>query len=394
MDISTFQSNLDFIKSLHFNEEWKDENCRDTILAALEEANKKIENAFGESIQRLFAHKPTAEAVEKVVKKFPSTLSYEDVNGLIPIQKAAFGHGGFKYVPIMAKKGTENKVGGEDARGGLLLIDPSDRDEWNTLQMLSNYGAENDSEEDAIHMLKELRKAGLLLKKDIEEQQLLKISGLNRSKKRFEYFASWDPEALINTRVGNKPLAHSISSTRLPVFLESSFKYHPHIGGLLFIKDDDGNIAIDSMCNRFGEKKTMGILYDLLTPKSDYPILHHVFTKAPQHKDLFMEYFPWATQLRDHHGRSFQQAVLAAGPDIMNANNFLFPMLTDDQIRERDPVTTLYPFAAMAVGENADLKKSFYLLRRHPSVLERRSRSSSTRTNIVTWKKRKRRELV
>jgi hypothetical protein len=194
---------------------------------------------------------------------------------------------------------------------------------------------------------------------------------------------------LIKTRFGDKPLAHSSfeRTEDLSVFLESSFKYHPHLGGLLFINDDDGNIAFDSMCDKIGTKKTMTILYELLTPKSDYPILHHIFTKAPRHKDLFMEYFPWATQLRDHHGRSLQQAVLAAGPDIMNASNFLFPMLMDDQIREKDPITTLYPFAAMAVGENADLEKSFYLLLRDPSVLERHSRSSSTIANTVTGKK-------
>ena len=39
MNISTFQSNLDFIKSLYFHEEWKDEKCRDDILEAIEEAN-------------------------------------------------------------------------------------------------------------------------------------------------------------------------------------------------------------------------------------------------------------------------------------------------------------------------------------------------------------------
>jgi hypothetical protein len=177
------------------------------------------------------------------------------------------------------------------------------------------------------------------------------------------------------------------------MFLKASIKHHPHLGGLLFLKDDDGDIAFDSMCNDIGKKETMTKLYELLTPKSDYPILHHVFTKAPQHKDLFMEYFPWATQLRDHNGRSLQQAVLAAGPGVMKANNFLFPMLTDDQIREKDPITTLYPFAAMAIGENADLEKSFYLLRRHPSVLERCSRSSSTMTNAVTGKKRKRMDV-
>ncbi|GFH44088.1 hypothetical protein CTEN210_00566 [Chaetoceros tenuissimus] len=212
------------------------------------------------------------------------------------------------------------------------------------------------------------------------------------SQKRFEYLVSWDPDALIDTRVGDKPLAHAIGlSERHIVFMKASFKYHPHTGGLLFLKDDYGKIAFDSMCDKGGMKETMNILYEILTPKSNYPILHHICTKAPQHKDLFMEYFPWATQLRDHDGRSLQQAVLAAGPDMMNANNFLFPMLTDDQIREKDPITTLYPFAAMAVGEHADLKKSFYLLRRHPSVLDRRARANTDNQTISCRRKKRKR---
>ena len=62
-------------------------------------------------------------------------------------------------------------------------------------------------------------------------------------------------------------------------------------------------------------------------------------------------------------------------------------MLTDNQIQEIDPITSLYPFAAMAVGEHADLESCFYLLRRHPSVMDERSRTSVCRRTRM--KKRK-----
>ncbi|GFH43952.1 predicted protein [Chaetoceros tenuissimus] len=142
MDIATFQSNLDFIKSLYFREKWTDEKCRDTILEAIEEANKKILEAFGESMHRLNEYKPTVDAVEEVVKKFPSTLSYEDHEdsmGRLPIHTADFycSDDAPEYVPVLAKEGMKHKVGGEDARGGLLISDPMDSDdEWNTLQIL------------------------------------------------------------------------------------------------------------------------------------------------------------------------------------------------------------------------------------------------------------------
>ena len=387
MDISTFQSNLDFIKSLYFHEEWKDEDCRDTILEAIEEANERIEQAFGDSMHTLWNHKPSIEAVEKVVKKFPSTLSYIDEDdGRIPIHSAA--DKAFEYVPVLAKEGIKQKVGGEDARGGLLMIDPADDEWWNTLQCLSNIG---DDDTEKLRVLKELKQAGLLLKKDIKEHHLQTHSCWKESKLRFEYLVDWDPDALIHTRARDKPLAHILDSDQLPVFLESSFKHHPNLSGLLFIKDDNGNIAFDTMCNCFGKKETMTMLNDFLARKCDYPILHHVFINAPHHKELFMEYFPWATQLKDHNGRSLQQAVLAAGPNIMNQHCHIFAMLTDEQIQERDPVTTLYPFAAMAVGEDADLKKSFYLLRRHPSVLDRRARAPADNQSILRRRKKRKR---
>lgn len=64
----------------------------------------------------------------------------------------------------------------------------------------------------------------------------------------------------------------------------------------------------------------------------------------------------------------------------------LLATLTDDQIREKDPVTSLYPFAAVASGEDGDLEKTFYLLRRQPGVLERGT------NNSLNKKKRKRNE--
>ena len=120
-----------------------------------------------------------------------------------------------------------------------------------------------------------------------------------------------------------------------------------------------------------GIDEVMSLLHGILSPKCNYPILHHAFVKAPLFKELFMKQFPWAYHLKDHNDRTLHQAVLAAGPDVVNSTYMILASLTDDQIRTKDPVTTLYPFAAMAVGEHADLEKSFYLLRRQPSVMDR-----------------------
>ena len=105
--------------------------------------------------------------------------------------------------------------------------------------------------------------------------------------------------------------------------------------------DDHGTTALGCLLNEKGVEKVMSMLYDLLSPTRDYPILHHIFINAPQHKDVFMKEFPWAYHLKDHNGRTLHQAVLAAGPNVMNKNDMILASLTDNQIQTKDP-TTLY----------------------------------------------------
>ncbi|GFH49912.1 predicted protein [Chaetoceros tenuissimus] len=273
-------------------------------------------------------------------------------------------------------------MSGEHERGGLLTSDEQDADEFNTLQKLCC--------ENRVNALEDLRRIGLLKKNDIREQSLLLPSIIYNNayeSETFEYFLNWDPDALVNTMYDRHPLVQAIcrfensdsdcKEKALAVALKAGFKYHSEIGGLLFIEDEWDVKAFDFAYNEFGIMKVMQMLQKILSPACKYPILHHICIKAPRHKDLFMMQFPWAYQLRDSEGRSLHQAILVAGPDVMNSNDILFATLTDSQIQTKDPITTLYPFAAMAVGKHADLKNCFYLLCRQPSVLDKRSRANN-----------------
>ena len=373
MNIATIQSKLNFIKELYSNEEWTERKCRDDILAALEEAHTKIEKAFGKSLLRLEhgKHKPSIEAVEKVVKQFPSALSYENGRGYIPITYISEENEnacGLEYIPTLANEGVKHNIRGEHGRGGLLSTHP-DGEGLNTLQNLCGY---SENETVNLNVMKELRKMGLFVKSDIQEYDLLYLSIMSGTgKKLVEYLTDWDPDALLNID-SLEIMDYDNEFGDLEIFFRAGFKHFPNIGGILFLKDTAGNTVLDlAMEGKYGLEDTMSVLHKILAPRSDYPILHHVYIKAPQYVNLFAKKFWWAYHLKDHNNRTLHQAALAAGPDIMNTNSQLFASLTDDQLLTKDPITTLYPFAAMAVGEHAELGDIFDLLRRQPSVFER-----------------------
>ena len=51
--------------------------------------------------------------------------------------------------------------------------------------------------------------------------------------------------------------------------------------------------------------------------------------------------------------------------NAMYSNHFL----SDDQVREIDPATDLYPFMVAVLGETSDLSAVYVLLRRNPSLV-------------------------
>ncbi|GFH49913.1 hypothetical protein CTEN210_06389 [Chaetoceros tenuissimus] len=386
MDFSTLENHLHFIKHIDSNGEWKDKKYRDEVMKIVQACNKKLEDALGKSMHRLEEHRPSIPVVEKVVKMFPATLSYRDNRGRLPIHKAAeeFSNA-IEYVPVLAKQWIKQKVGGKNLaaflRGGLLVVDPDDDNKWNALQCVCyNYR----KEKERFDVLKDLQQSGLLLKKDIQEQSLLFVALhdiSSRTSEIFDFFTSWDPSALLESRYKGKSLLYSVcnefyNESVLFLVLDAGFRHYPRVGGFLFIEEDEeGNTPLDNACTSYGEDKVMTILQKILSCRRDFPILHFICFEAPERKGLFFNAFPWAYHLRDDDGRSLHQAILAAGPGAMEENDHLLASISDDQIREKDPKTTLYPFAAMAVGEHADLNKCYYLLRRQPSVLDERSRS-------------------
>ena len=127
------------------------------------------------------------------------------------------------------------------------------------------------------------------------------------------------------------------------------------------------------------------------------PILHHVAKHAPQLMNNFIIRYVSAAYLRDSDGRNLDQAMLASGKMTFENDGSYFVRLSDDQVREIDPATDLYPCMVAASGETSDLSAVFVLLRRNPSLVRggniddantNKRRSTRTRSSVKRSKQK------
>jgi len=336
--------------------------------------------ATGKALHRLKESKPSENTVKQMVEGIPSSLSYKcAASQLFPVQSTIWGHtDSIKYIPILAKEGIKHNVGGIDKRGGLLVADPRSDYKWNTLQLLVRVlDPLNVIPFDTAHLnaMKELRKAGLLVKTDIKEQELLYLACRPRAKMRFEYLAEWESDSLMTGTCKGVPSIHHIihnfqrSLAPFTMYLRTSLKYYPQQIGCLFQKDNDGKTAIRSAIEKYGIDKTFKAIKDCIPTDTTLPILHHAAKDAPEYFNDFSIHYPSAIYLRDENGRSFKQAKLAAS--TYESDCFFFLTLTDDEIAEVDPVTKQYPFLTAATASTGNLSTVYFLLSKNPSLLER-----------------------
>ena len=170
--------------------------------------------------------------------------------------------------------------------------------------------------------------------------------------------------------------------------------------GLLFQTDNDGIVACQRAFDKYGKNESMQVIVDCIPfdeddPHPQLPILHHVAKHAPQLLNDFSIRYRSAMYMRDEVGRNFNQVMLASGKTLYENNGLYFlHMLTDDHVREIDPVTDLYPFMVAASDNTSDLSAVYVLLRRNPSLVRggnpedrrsrRRRRSTRNRTSNST----------
>jgi hypothetical protein len=334
------------------------------------DAMKQVSNHTGDYLHNLHEHQPDEDTLQKIIDNVPSSLSYLDNQfDCLPICSAVAYKESVQYVPLLAKEGVKHKVGGDDARGGLLGDD-------NLLITLA-YEHHDDSSSDllVLDVMKKLRESKLLLREDIENHQLFSHACSRDTSMRFDYFVSWCPEGLRGFVLHTIIYECCFGVESVSMFLETALKLYPNDLGLLFQKDyeyNKGKTACEMLFKEFGKDEIMAAIGELI-PFDDpkLPILHHVAEHAPQYmKDFACRYLS-APYLRDSQGRTLHQAALASGNKTFIDDPMFFLEMSDEQVREIDPGSDLYPFMVAASGQTCDLSAVYALMKRNPSLARR-----------------------
>ena len=306
-------------------------------------------------------------------------------------------------------------MGGEDGRGGLLVVDPdADDNESNTLRMLigSSYydGDFNDpddpddpddplleyrGDEEYLHVMKELRDEKLLTKKYIKDHHLLfHTCNPAFTQQRFDFYCDCCPEGLKDHQHDNLPLIHAITKSKkdsVATFLMAAAKHHMIEACLLFQYDNNGVTACEKLFEKFGKEAAMRLIGDCIPfhepQRFQSCTMLNVAKHPPQLLNDFSAKYLSSAHLRDDNGRNLDQTLLASGKTTFKNNGLFFiRTLIDDQVREIDPVTDLYPFMVAASGDISDLSAVYVLLGRNQSLVRngikhnnrRRKRRAST----------------
>jgi hypothetical protein len=185
-----------------------------------------------------------------------------------------------------------------------------------------------------------------------------------------------DLEGLKHHRYQGETIIHVIinacdSTENLELFLTTALKHHPEDIGLLFQKNDKGKTAFECALNRYGNEATFDAIeqYIPLDGAEQIPILHRVVENAPQYLNEFGMRYPSSMFIRDKtNGRKLYQSELASGNKTFNRDCMFFLHMSDEQVREIDPGTDLYPFMVSDSDETSDLSAIYHLLRRNPSL--------------------------
>ena len=148
-------------------------------------------------------------------------------------------------------------------------------------------------------------------------------------------------------------------------FLEASFEHHEKEAGLLFQTGNNRSAitACQRAVDKYGKEVTMEVISKYIPlDNPQLPILHHVEAKhAPKYLNDFLMHdflmhdflmhdflmrYTSAAYMKDSDAHNLDRAMMLVSRKTTFESNAMYFMrtLSDDQAREIDPLTDLYPF--------------------------------------------------
>ena len=232
-----------------------DEDYYSDLEEIVSNAMKQVSDRTGKYLHNLHElgdKKPDEDTLQKIIDNVPSSLSYEDDEGCLPIFSASQSKESVQYVPLLAKEGVKHNVGGDDVRGGLLEND-------DVLTELAYMGYCSETADPLyLDVMKKLRESKLLLREDIQDDDLLFFASNAKTPMRFEYLIDWCPEGLKTHQYRGLPLIHARikygSIEEFSMFFKTALRYHQNDLGLLFQKDRECQTACERAFKKFWKK--------------------------------------------------------------------------------------------------------------------------------------------
>ena len=340
--------------------------------------------------------------IATIVAKFPQFLASEDSRGRLPCHAAAHMTSmslyASRYFHLFASIGCKYSIGGEDYRGGMLI--PDFANDYTALHYITDPCV--------FHELENLNSPPLFETQDVENFNLLHNAVEHYSIDLVKYFCSLEPSCLYQRdNTDALPIHYVIlrderddNLEMLQFLLQQSVSFdasNETIGGLFTkIPSDRGTLVLDALVERWGGEDVWDCIESALSTNRNIdklPILHQTIRHAPRYLAEVINRFPESVHVcdRNNKNRLPVHVALETGMKVSLELTCLVAV-SQEHLRNVDPVTKWPPFVLAAVGTSCDLITIYRLLQKYPEQVEMRCGGSGYKY-IHPGENRKRRKM-
>ena len=324
-----------------------------------------------------FEDEDNIEIVSTIVETCPEFLATKDkYTGRIPCHLAAeaASNSAHNYLLLFARLGLQHQIGGTDKRGSLLVE--------------TTYG------DNALHhvidptVLDVLRKhsPSLFYTEDVKKYNLLHSAANCETLDLVKNYCSLDPSCLYKMdRHDRLPIHCSITRIKdverkeiVQYLIQQSVSHsapNNTIGGLFTTLSHNDTLVVNALVDKWGREEAWDLIERALSTNNnldELPILHQTIRHTPQYFSEVINRFPNSGSVRDANDNNRLPIHVALESGMKTSIELTHLMkISQDKLREVDPVTKFPPFALAGMGiKSCDLRTIYRLRREYPEEVE------------------------